>query len=498
MSTNPLGHSRNLLLGSNILVSLESPTYKIAMSYLENRVSEFALSVISGASLTIGGVTFVLSATIIGFSTSSLIFSVLLLSIGAAAYHVIQDIKRYHDSTYLEKYKKESQESFEIFKYLDSINYFETDDLKKSALRPLTNLEGEHGHLGKLFKFELLSPSDFAKAFDLETKYMDLSETIAFYKKVHGAYVSEKNLDEDISDYTFLESKVWVQKFQEYIGVDTFKSKGLLTVEGLIEANDIIETINVNMDLLFKVGVFKQEKKAAIEDLSAVFETKKSEFNEETNEFFVSYNAKKKLLEGFEEKIRTSYQVLDSYAAIAKGQKRFWKRVKEIRREWEEISKDCQNEIRTLELAYLPRGEKDPSKIEIEKDKVLFRAQKKQPQDKLKAAELKHKNALQSFEQDLREFVQGSLQDIKKFKKELEKEDEVEIKALEKSIQHSEHVFKVEHTDQIEAFQKVLIGYHKVISEDLPKRKGAAVVTRSKDASLEASQRRRVTVEEDL
>ncbi|MCH9630423.1 MAG: hypothetical protein S4CHLAM37_04220 [Chlamydiia bacterium] len=501
MSISSLGHSRNILLGSNTIGFLENSTYKTAMSYLENKVSDFALSVISGATLTIGSVTFILSATVIGFSTSSLIFSLVLLSIGAAALHVIQNVKRYHDSVYLETYKKDAQESFKIFEYLDGIDYFETDDLKKAALRPLAKLEGEHGSLNKLFKHELLSPSDFAKAFCLETKYMNLSETIDFYKKAHSAYLAEKDLDANIPDYTFLENSVWIEKFKNYIGVDAFKAKSVLSVEDLTEANNVIETINANIEFLFEVGVFKQDRKDEILEKSEKFKEKKAEFGEETNEFFVRYNTKHQLLKGFEEKIGASYQVLDSYEDIAKGQFRFWKRVKEIRNEWEVISKDCEEQIKILELAYFPRGENDPSKIEKESDKVLFLAQRNQYKDKLKAAELKHKKNLLSFEKDLRKFVQGAMHDIEKFKKELESENEVEIKALEKSIETSERQFRLEHTDQIKAFQKALVAYHKVIAKDLPKEAGSASVNtraRSIPDSTVDPLRGAVTIEEDL
>lgn len=453
------------LFTGKALVALERPTEKKLISHLEGRVSSLALSVIAGFSMTVGVSTFLLSALIIGVNPTTLILSSLFLSVGLVALYVMKTMKKYHEAPCIQTYREHSYETFKVFEFLDSLNYFEQKELKKAILRPLSNLEGEFNHFSNIFKYRLLQPKDFKEAFILETKYMDLEETLNFYQQIKKEYDVARSLDLTLPIYDFLDPEDLGKKFQEYIEANCLKKspKVLWSFEDLKRADKMNECIMDHLDLLFKYGVFQGIDFDGILSKKEEFIAHKAAFYLNTSKSLAKANESQKKLDGIEEGIKKSYQMLEEYKEVERGQKKFFKLAKDIRKEGEERQQRLTEKFQVYKDAYLEDGQNAESILDVE-SRDQFKREEERHLKNVERLRKEQAERLKEFEKEITKFTDQAIKNLTEQQAKLREQKALPIAEGQAEFETNVSAFQSAHQNDILAYQKALVRFFKAYS----------------------------------
>lgn len=196
-------------------------TRNAVLTRLDTKVYDSALKTIGRAALTIAVGAAVVACVSSGWGALPIVLVIAMVGIGAVCFYVRSHFKRYHNPQLLERYQSEAQLIYRRLSYLDQMEFLqgrndqEQREIKKQLLRPITSLLNIHQSLDTLLRYNILSPVEFKKAFDLEVKYLELPEAFALYEQVRKA--AKRVPDYDISLFTNHEAQEeWKRKIRSY------------------------------------------------------------------------------------------------------------------------------------------------------------------------------------------------------------------------------------------------------------------------------------------
>lgn len=157
-------------------------SWNVTFAVLDKKITDVCLKIIKNISLAAAGsVTFVVGV-FIGVSSIPLTFVGGALCLASLASFIRSCMMRYFDPTRLEVYKQDALGDLKIFQELETLGVISDPITLEKFIRPLSWLLETHP-LEAILKYEILSPEDFKKAYDLEIEHKSVKDQLDFFIK---------------------------------------------------------------------------------------------------------------------------------------------------------------------------------------------------------------------------------------------------------------------------------------------------------------------------
>ena len=270
-----------------------------------------------------GSVTF-LVGVFIGISSIPLTFVGGALCLASLASFIRSCMMRYFDPIHLEVYKQDALGDLKIFEELKQLGVISDESTQEKFIRPLTWLLETHP-LDAILKYEILSPEDFKKAFNLESEHKSVKDQLDFFVKFakelkrypnyETVYTQLKDqLKENLFSYieTVFEGNSSVNNYTEFYQKD-------------LELTDLLELCEkaILAEVLPKdLKEFLRLKKEFLQSISSIHD----QAGIEGKKFHQSY---RKAYEDYQERV-TQYQGHDHHDFIERKQRAYFENIKAI------------------------------------------------------------------------------------------------------------------------------------------------------------------------
>jgi hypothetical protein len=235
---------------------------------LDTRVNDLVLQIIGilALSIAVGGV---IGLTITGgWTVTSIVVVVSLVVLGCMSLYLRSHFFRYHNPYVLRQYQEQAMHLSRKLRYLDDTDFLrargdaEKNVIKRRLLRPLSMLVERHSSVATILRHSILPPEELQRAFNLETKYLELPEAFALYTQIRESAPTAPNYD--ISAFTSQATlQEWKEKLRQYLAkqVEIIQlSSATNCIDPLEELIQVVQKVELLMQRCFQYGILTEQQ----------------------------------------------------------------------------------------------------------------------------------------------------------------------------------------------------------------------------------------------